>query len=144
MDLNSKINDMEKSGRDKFRKLCQNLNLEFIEATNQYEHYDGIIFFKGKKYLIEIKDRSNKFNYDTILFEDEKYQNIKAAIEETNADGAYYVSIWDNTLYLYYIPIEMNLKPFKIMGNKCTAINDEKREKIVYFIPKSETKIYTI
>jgi hypothetical protein len=38
----------------------------------------------------------------------------------------------------------MNLKPFKIMGNKCTSINDEKKEKIVYFIPKSKTKNYKI
>jgi len=144
MDLNSKINGMEKSGRDKFKMLCKNLNLEFQETEYQYEHYDGIVYFKDKKYLIEIKDRSNKFNYNTILFEDDKYQNIKAEIRANKADGAYYVSIWDNTIYIYQIPTEMNLKPFKIMGNKCTAINDEKREKIVYFIPKSETKIYTI
>ena len=144
MELSKKINDMEKSGRDKFKKLCSRLGLKFEEATNQYEHYDGIVYLKGKKYLIEIKDRSLKYNYDTILFEDEKYQNIKNAIKETNANGAYYVSIWFDTLYFYFIPNVMNLRPCKIMGNKCTAINDNKKEKIVYFIPKDQTKVYTL
>jgi len=142
--LSEKIDNMERVGREKFKTLCKNLKLEFKEATNPYEHYDGVISYYGRKYLVEIKDRSEKYNYDTILFEDEKYQNLKKAIEQKDADGAYYVSIWNNTIFIYKIPMEMNLKPCKIMGNKCTAINDEKKEKTVYFIPKTQTKIYTI
>ena len=92
---------MEAIGREKFIKLCDRLGYEFIETKNRYEVYDGVVFFNGKKYLIEIKDRSEKHDYDTILFEDEKYQSMKKAIYDTNADGAYYVSICKNKLYFY-------------------------------------------
>ena len=142
--LEDKIYKMEKSGRDKFKILCKNLGLEYVESTNPYEYYDGIIYYKNKKYLVELKDRSNKYIYDTILFEDEKYRNLKKCISETNSDGAYYISIWNNTIYIYMIPEEMNIKPTKIMGNKCTAAGDLKKEKLVYFIPKSDHKVYTI
>lgn len=142
--LEEKIYMMEKSGRDKFKTLCSNLNLNYIESTNPYEYYDGIIYFNGKKYIVELKDRSDKYVYDTILFEDEKYQNLKKSIKDLNADGAYYISIWNNTLYIYMIPEIMNIKPVKINANKCTAASDYKKEKLVYFIPKADHKVYTI
>lgn len=142
--LNDKIDTLENKGRDKFRKLCENKHLQFVESTERLEYFDGIVYFKGKKYLIEIKDRSEKFNYDTILFEKDKYDNLIKSIDKEQADGAYYVSFWDNVAYIYLIPREMNLKPYKINANKCTAINDDKKEKLVYFINKNDVKRYTI
>ena len=142
--LNDKIDTLENKGRDKFRKLCESKHLQFVESTERLEYFDGIVFFKGKKYLIEIKDRSEKFNYDTILFEKDKYDNLIKSIDKEQADGAYYVSFWDDVAYIYFIPNVMNLRPCKIMGNKCTAINGDKKEKIVYFIPKDQTKVYTL
>lgn len=142
--LNDKIDTMENKGRDKFRKLCESKHLQFVESTERLEYFDGIVYFKGKKYLIEIKDRSEKFNYDTILFEKDKYDNLIKSIDKEQADGAYYVSFWDNVAYIYMIPKEMKLKPYKINANKCTAINDDKKEKWVYFINKNDVKKYTI
>ena len=142
--LKDKIEKYEKKGRDKFKKLCNNLNLIYIESDNLTEHFDGIVFFKNKKYIIEIKDRSNKFNYDTILFEQEKYDNLKKAINENEADGAYYISIWNTTIYAYLLPDEIDVQPQEVMCNKCTAINDDKKIKTVYFIPKEKTMIYEI
>ena len=142
--LNDKIDTMENKGRDKFRKLCDSKHLKFVESTERLEYFDGIVYFKGKKYLIEIKDRSEKFNYDTILFEKDKYDNLIKSIDKEQADGAYYVSFWDDVAYVYLIPREMNLKPYRINANKCTAINDDKKEKWVYFINKNDVKRYTI
>ena len=142
--LNDKIDTMENKGRDKFRKLCEIKHLQFVESTERLEYFDGIVFFKGKKYLIEIKDRSEKLNYDTILFEKDKYDNLIKSIDKEQADGAYYVSFWDDVAYIYLIPREMNLKPYRINANKCTAINDDKKEKWVYFINKNDVKRYTI
>ena len=42
------------------------------------------------------------------------------------------------------IPEIMNIKPVKINANKCTAAGDYKKEKLVYFIPKADHKVYTI
>ena len=142
--LNDKIDTLENKGRDKFRKLCESKHLQFVESTERLEYFDGIVYFKGKKYLIEIKDRSEKFNYDTILFEKDKYDNLIKSIDKEQADGAYYVSFWDDVAYIYLIPREMNLKPYRINANKCTAINDDKKEKWVYFINKNDVKRYTI
>lgn len=142
--LEDKINTLEYIGRNKFKKLCENKNLKFVESTNPIEYFDGIVYFKGKKYLIEIKDRSEKFNYDTILFEKDKYDNLIQSIKKEQADGAYYVSFFDNVAYIFLLPTEMNLKPYKINANKCTAINDDKKEKWVYFINKNNLKKYTI
>ena len=142
--LNDKIDTMENKGRDKFRKLCDSKHLKFVESTERLEYFDGIVYFKGKKYLIEIKDRSEKLNYDTILFEKDKYDNLIKSIDKEQADGAYYVSFWDDVAYVYLIPREMNLKPYRINANKCTAINDDKKEKWVYFINKNDVKRYTI
>ena len=142
--LNDKIDTLENKGRDKFRKLCKIKQLQFVESTERLEYFDGIVYFKGKKYLIEIKDRSEKFNFNTILFEKDKYDNLIKSIDKEQADGAYYVSFWDNDAYIYLIPKEMNLNPYKISANKCTAINDDKKEKWVYFINKNDVKIYTI
>ena len=89
-------------------------------------------------------DRSEKFNYDTILFEKDKYDNLIKSIDKEQADGAYYVSFWDDVAYIYLISREMNLKPYRINANKCTAINDDKKEKWVYFINKNDVKKYTI
>lgn len=142
--LEDKINTLENIGRNKFKRLCENKNLKFVESTNSIEYFDGIVYFKGKKYLIEIKDRSEKFNYDTILFEKDKYDNLIQSIKNEQADGAYYVSFFDNVAYIFLLPTEMNLKPYKINANKCTAINDDKKEKWVYFINKNDFKKYTI
>ena len=142
--LKDKIEKYEKKGREKFKKLCDDLNLLYVESDNLTEHFDGIVFFKNKKYIIEIKDRSNKFNYDTILFEQEKYDNLKKAINENEADGAYYISIWNTTIYAYLLPDEIDVQTQEVMCNKCTAKNDSKRKKTVYFIPKEKTKIYKL
>ena len=85
--LDDKINIMEKSGRNKFKRLCENLQIYFVEAENPFEYFDGIVYFKGKKFLIEIKDRDEKFNYDTILFEKDKYENLKSEIIKNNANN---------------------------------------------------------
>lgn len=133
--------DLDLQGKIKFKQLCKKFNLKCEETMDRYADYDFLLFFKDKKYIIEVKNRDSKYaDYDSIMFEDEKYQKILKDIEKEQVDGAYYISFIGNLAYIFFVPSIMPYPKHKINANKKTFINDEKKEKEVYFLPKNDLK----
>lgn len=134
----------ERIGREKMNILCENLNLAFKENPKQYDCYDGTIEYHGKKYIVELKDRSEKYNLDSILLEKSKYDNIIECCTTLSADGAYYVSFFSNDAYILKLDDSIDVEPISIKANKHTSISDGKIDKLVYMVPKNKFKKYRI
>jgi len=138
-------NDLDNGGKLKFKKLCKKFNLEFEEMLERFADYDFLLFYKGKKFIVEVKDRDAIYaNYDSIMFEDEKYQKLIKDIEKEQVNGAYYITFINNLAYIYFIPLIIPYKKCKINANKKTYMSDEKIEKEVFFLPKNDLKIIEI
>lgn len=99
---NAIIYEYERIGREKFHRLCVDRNLHYFDNPIITEHYDGIVYHRGKPYVVEIKDRDTQYEVcNTYLFENDKYININKAIKETGAYGAYYVNFFGDTAYVF-------------------------------------------
>ena len=153
IDDDEKVSVYEKSSRDKFKRLCDNLNLIFEDSQQMFDHYDEILYYKNKKYIVELKDRKLKYDYPTIMFEKYKYDNLIFKMKELNADGAYYISFFGDDAYIYKLPMpdQMDEQIKNIAANKIYGIFDkqnitpeEKRVKQVFLINKSKCKKYNI
>lgn len=128
----------EQLGREKFQQgLKKNGIKNYKFTTNQYDPIDCIIWNKGKKILIEIKNRDEKYeNYPTHMMELHKYRDMM----KMPADKRYYVCIFGNTFYWYNLN-DIDVQPELMYGAKTTAIDTGKVLKQVLFIPTNKAKI---
>ena len=141
------IKKLDKPGRDKFIKLCETLNLEYGEPENEKLSYDCFIIYKGKKYLVELKDRDPKYEqYDDLILEQDKYNRIMNWKNKLGAAGAYYCNWFGNNAYLWNLDKKcITAKPAKKWMNKITAASrEEKVEKDIFYINKSDAVKYTL
>lgn len=145
--LDNQMKALDKPGRDKFKLLCSKLNLIYEEPSFDKLAYDCTIKYKGRTYLVELKDRNIKYNvYDTLYLEKYKYDCLKRWKKSLNAAGIFYVNWIGNKAYIF------NLDDDKIFGtqlskpmNKITAMhNNIKVKKDVYVLKKSDAKVHTI
>jgi len=138
------IKKLDKPGRDKFIELCKRLNIKYIEPSREDLCYDCLIEYKGKQYIVELKNRSSKYkNYDTLFLEKGKYERLLNNIKKLNVNGAYYICWIDNDAYIYNIKesfITENLQE-KWMNNITADKNTKKISKLVYILKKSDAKI---
>ena len=141
------IKKLDKPGRDKFIKLCETLNLEYGEPENEKLSYDCFIIYKGKKYLVELKDRDPKYEqYDDLILEQDKYNRIMNWKNKLGAAGAYYCNWFGNNAYLWNLDKKcITAKPAKKWMNKITAASrEEKVEKDIFYINKTDAVKYTL
>ena len=146
-ELVENIKKMDKPGRDKFIKLCETLKLEYGEPENEKLAYDCYIIYKGKKYLVELKDRDPKYEqYDELILEQDKYNRVMKWKERLGAAGAYYCNWFGNTAYLWNLDKKsITAKPAKKWMNKITAASrEDKIEKDIYYISKSDAVKHTL
>ena len=145
--LVANIKKLDKPGRDKFIKLCETLNLEYGEPENEKLSYDCFIIYKGKKYLVELKDRDPKYEqYDDLILEQDKYNRIMNWKNKLGAAGAYYCNWFGNNAYLWNLDKKcITAKPAKKWMNKITAASrEEKVEKDIFYINKTDAVKYTL
>lgn len=137
----------EDKGRSKFQRLCEMLNYDYENNSDITAHYDGTVHYKGKDYLIEIKDRNIKFKeYPTIMFEEYKNDTLRNAVSEQGADGAFYVCFYDNEAFIYNIydtEVEA-ITPVNVTCNRYTAFDGGRVEKPVKLLPKGISCKYTL
>lgn len=145
--LEQNIKTLDKPGREKFIQLCKKLNLQYGEPENEKLAYDCYIIYKGKKYIIELKDRDPKCEqYDEYILEKDKYERVIAWKERLGAAGAYYCNWFGNTAYLFNLENPtITEKPSKKWMNAVTALStSNKIEKQIYLINKSIAAKYTL
>lgn len=146
-ELNANIKALDKPGRDKFIQLCNKLNLTYGEPQNEKLAYDCYIIYKGKKYIIELKDRDPKYEqYDEYILEKDKYERVMAWKERLGASGAYYCNFFGNKAYLFNLEdVRITNHPSKQFMNAITAKSrTEKIEKEIYLINKEIATTYVI
>lgn len=144
---NAIVYEYERKGREKFSRLCEMKNLQYWDNPIITEHYDGIVYHRGKPYVVEIKDRDVKYEpFDTYLFENDKYVNLNKAIEETGAYGAFYVNFFEDRAYVFNATTTeiADIKTVWRWCNEHTAFGDKKVWKEVKLIPKELSKKYTL
>lgn len=132
---------MEQQGRDKFKCLCDKLGRQWEPNPIEMDCYDGTVYYHGKTYLIEIKNRDAECSkYPTNLFECNKHDNLKKSIAETGANGGYYVTFIGDTAWTYDItlPYIDELPVYMRMCNSHTAEKDKKVNKLVRYLPKED------
>jgi len=148
-EVNQKIVEMDKPGRDKFIELCNELGKDYIYQEPEIIDlaYDSILYYKGKKYIIELKNRNaNCKAFATFFLEEEKLNNLRKWKERLHADGIYYVNWIENTAYIF------NLCDNSIFQNKTKIRMNEKTwedatKKIlkdVYLLLKNNAKKYEL
>ena len=146
-ELIQNIKTLDKPGREKFIKLCKQLNLQYGEPENEKLAYDCYIIYKGKKYIIELKDRDPKYEqYDEYILEQDKYERVMAWKERLGAAGAYYCNWFGNKAYLFNLEDKrITEHPAKQWMNAITAKSrTEKVEKEIFYINKSIATTYEI
>lgn len=145
--LEQNIKTLDKPGREKFIQLCKKLNLQYGEPENKKLAYDCYIIYKGKKYIIELKDRDPKCEqYDEYILEQDKYERVMAWKERLGAAGAYYCNWFGNTAYLFNLENPtITEHPSNKWMNAVTALStSNKIEKQIYLINKSIAAKYTL
>lgn len=139
-ELIQNIKTLDKPGRDKFIQLCNQLHLQYGEPENDKLAYDCYIVYKGKKYIIELKDRDPKYEqYEDYILEQDKYERVMNWKERLGAAGAYYCNWFGDTAYLFNLEDKrIKDKPANKWMNAVTAKSrTEKIEKKIYYINKS-------
>lgn len=146
-ELENNIKTLDKAGRDKFIQLCRKLGLQYGEPENEKLAYDCYIIYKGKKYIIELKDRDPKYeHYDEYILEKDKYERVIKWKERLGAAGAYYCCWFSDTAYLFNLEDpRITENPSKKWMNAVTALStSNKVEKQIYLINKSIAAKYTL
>lgn len=146
-ELINNIKIMDKPGRDKFIQLCKQLNLQYGEPENEKLAYDCFITYKGKKYIIELKDRDPKCeHYEDYILEKDKYERVMAWKERLGAAGAYYCNWFGDKAYLFNLEDKrITEHPSKQFMNAITAKSrTEKISKDIYLIDKKIAQTYDL
>lgn len=135
------IINLDKPGRDKTIKLCNDYGWNFEEPKRNDLAYDCIIKFSSDLLaVVEIKNRDIKYDkYETLFLQEDKYHNLLKWKERLGADQALYINWIGNKCYIFDIEkVDKNSLTEKFM-NKITADKASgKTLKKVYELKKSD------
>lgn len=141
--ISDNMKELDKPGRDKFKLLCSKMGYDYFEPANDKLAYDCGFIFKGNKYIVELKDRSPKYEcYDELILEKDKAERLIKWKARLGANRAYYVNFFGDTIYIFDIDEKVLQMPSKLMW--MNAITAESRsikvEKEVYLLDKRTAK----
>lgn len=145
--ISDNMKELDKPGRDKFIKLCEKYNYEYFEPANDKLAYDCGFKYNSNIYLVELKDRSPKYEcYNELILEKDKYERVIKWKERTGAKAAYYANWFGNKCYIFRLTEEIAKQPVikKYMNAITAASRDVKVEKEVYMLDKKMAKVYEI
>lgn len=137
------IKALDKPGREKFKKLCAKMGYSYFEPDNEKLAYDCGFTWKGKKYIVELKDRSPMYEcYDELILEKDKAERLIKWKQRLEAHRAYYVNFFGDNVYIFNIDEKVLEKPSKMMWmNAVTAESrTNKVKKEVYLLDKKEAR----
>lgn len=141
------IINLDKPGRDKTIKLCNDYGWKFEEPERNDLAYDCIIRFNSDlKAVVEIKNRDIKYEkYDTLFLQEDKYHNLLKWKERLDADQALYINWIGDKCYIFDVDkVDKNSLMEKWM-NKITADKSSgKTLKKVYELNKENAIKLTI
>lgn len=135
--MNSLIWLNELIGRGSFASFLKQLNVDDCYFPQEIGcPFDCVFFFKGKKYLVEIKVREKLYN-DFVL-EKKKYEAVLNKEKEEQADGSFYAVFYGNKLFLYNLH-KITAKTQMMMLNEKTFQSREKKvNKEVFLLPQKD------
>lgn len=141
------IKKLDKPGRDKFIKLCNKSGLEYFEPSNEKLAYDCGFIYHGKKYIVELKDRSPKYEiYDELILEKDKAERLLKWKDKLGAAATYYVNWFGKRAYIF--KIDESILDYKVTKKWMNAVTAESRdnkiEKEVYLLPKATAKVFEL
>ena len=96
---------LDKPGRDKTIKICDEYGWKFEEPERADLAYDCKIKFNSDIFaVVEIKNRSIKYeNYDTLFLQQDKYENLLKWKKRLGADKALYFNWVGDNCYVFDI-----------------------------------------
>lgn len=106
MDLDNRISEQEKKGRDKVVNTYGGV-YTLVESTDKYASWDlsgrtSHIDKEDKNFFIEIKDRQVKStSYNTCFLEYKKVSLLREVANAYDADMFYIVTYTDNKMYVF-------------------------------------------
>ena len=145
--IDSKIRELDTPGREKMKLLCSQLGWEYSEPDSLRLAFDCFVTVAGKKYVVELKNRSPKYEqYDEYILEKDKYDRVMSWKHRLRAAGALYCNFFGNTAYIFNLDNpDITTRPAKAYMNDVTARSRSyKVQKDVYYINKSLAKKVTI
>lgn len=135
------IISLDKPGRDKTIKLCEDYGWKFEEPERADLAYDCIIKFNSDlKAVVEIKNRDSKYQkYDTLFLQEDKYKNLLKWKERLDADQVLYINWIDNKCYIFDInKVNPNTIKERWMNNITADKSSGKILKRVYELNKKD------
>ena len=96
------MNEFKKSelkGREIFKSFLDQVGATGQPTEQDYDTVDYFFQLKGKKFVAELKVR-NEY-YDEYLIEVPKLKALLQKKEDQGLDGAFYVCIYGNTMYVF-------------------------------------------
>lgn len=141
------IKKLDEPGRRKFKQLCKKLGYEYFEPSNDKLAYDCGFIYNGNKYIVELKDRSLKYEkYDDLILEKDKCIRLLKWKNITNSKAAYYVNFFGDLCYIFNIQHSILDRPTteKWMNALTAASTQVKTKKEVYLLNKKDAKLFTI
>ena len=137
----------DKPGREKFKQLCTELGFEYGEPKRKDLMYDCHFTYKGKKYIVEIKDRDPKIEkYDSYIIEKEQLDCILHWKHKLEADGCYFINFFGDKAYIFNLMDPRCLQnPSSQWMSLMTAIDRKKKvKKEIYLLDKNIALTYTL
>lgn len=145
--LQNNIKKLDKPGRDKTIKLCNDYGWRFEEPIREDLAYDCIIKFDSSMFaVVEIKNRDIKCEkYDTLFLQKDKYENVKKWQRRLGADLALYINWIGDTCYVFDLSkVDESTLTEKWMNAITAESRTHKVIKQVYELKKSDAKILAI
>lgn len=145
--IDSKIRELDTPGREKMKLLCSQLGWEYSEPDNLRLAFDCFVTIAGKRYVVELKNRSPKYEqYDEYILEKDKYDRVMSWKHRLQAAGALYCNFFGNTAYIFNLDNpDITTRPDKAYMNDVTARSRSyKVQKDIYYINKSLAKKVTL
>ena len=105
MNTNSIVKQAEEKGRKLLASFFDQRNIAYKNTTDQMDAVDMIITDKnGKKAVVEIKCRNEKYEkYPTLFFEEKKYKGMLKRMQDLGVSAGLYVCIFGTHIYIYNI-----------------------------------------
>ncbi len=129
----SEFEKSEQEGRELFKKLANQLNLQIIHFTEHYDCYDVLFVSGGTEWIGEIKKREcNSNKYPNYILEKKKVDSIKSTFPSKKI---MYINFFDDTTLMWDIT-NINQKVYTKYLPKTTAGKKIKIKKEYYLLSK--------
>ena len=147
MNYDENYKRLDRPGRDKFKRMCEECGLVYHEPDNDRLAFDCWFEGQGYNWLVEIKDRGPEAaGYRELVLEKDRYERLANWVNKTSCAGAFYVNWIGDTAYIFDLrDPRTTTRPGTMLMNAATAVSRcNKISKEVYMLDKSWAVVYTL